>query len=55
MNKAGRPKELNDGIVRTIMMETQDFEYLKSKGINMSKFFRQCVDNLRNGKIEYKY
>jgi hypothetical protein len=52
--QAGRPKILNKPLVRTVMMEEEDFKYLKSNGIQLSKFIRQAVDKQR---IEgfYKY
>ncbi|MFW5889683.1 MAG: hypothetical protein ACOCUD_04850 [Bacillota bacterium] len=46
-NKPGRPKVLNNPLVRTVMMEEEDFKYLKSNGINLSKFVRQAVDKQR--------
>jgi len=38
-----------------INMETEDVDFLKSKGINRSKLMRQVTDAVKAGTFVYKY
>lgn len=42
-------------IVTTVALNEEERLYLKSKGINMSKFLRQAVQAHKDGTFEYQY
>ena len=49
IKKLHRPQRVN------ILAEEKDLKYLKSKGINRSKFFRQSIEHFKQGMIIYNF
>jgi len=46
---------LKDAERRIINAPKEDYDYLSSRGIARSNFFRQAVQALKDNKFEYKF
>ena len=52
--KTGRPKIFKKLCARIVYAESDDFKYLKDKGIGVANFFRQAVAAYKHKKFEFK-